>query len=162
MKNNSRSVQPPADNRKISIPPYSPSHSDLYSLVFCNFPALMRKAGNGFSSKNEPDRSEHLNFIIQSCSNLSAQIACPCCHKNMVKYFRVKGDHLVPCCSNPKCSSRCSNGLYPLSFEVLGHQDFQESDKQKQLKQLFKNLLGLPENPEPEKIYYALKKNVLA
>jgi hypothetical protein len=50
--------------------------------------------------------------------------------------------------------------LYPLSFDVFTAPAFASSiDMQKQLKQLLREALGLPENPAPDRVYVALKKN---
>lgn len=149
--------------RQITIPTYDHLYDDVYNLVFCNFSALARKAErSNFSPKNgEAARFDHIDFVLKSCANLSSKLFCPHCHKATIKSFRIKDGRLVPCCGNPRCRSGCpSDELYPLSFNVFTAPAFSSStDMQKQLKHLLREALGLPENPAPDRVYVALKKN---
>jgi len=151
-------------NPKIVVPAYSSAYDDVYSLVFCNFSALGRKAQVLTFKKHEngnAGRLEHINFILQASPHLMASAICPGCHKNTVTHFRVKDSRLVACCE--KCKGKCgSAAIYPISFETLAHPDFQSNESQKQLKQLFKSVLGLPDNPEPQTIYSILKKSCIS
>ena len=146
-----------------TIPSYGMEQDDVYSLVFVNYPALERKANTlAFSPKNgNVEKLKHVNFILQAGEKLHVDSLCPCCHKHQVKNIRIRDNRLIACCDNPHCR-KCSSGeLFPLSFNIFGHEAFQSNERQRQLKKFFAGILGLPENPPPECIYNALKRNLL-
>ncbi|MFA5184142.1 MAG: hypothetical protein WC456_01295 [Patescibacteria group bacterium] len=161
-RNGSSSSGSNSTQKKIIVPDYNPAYDDVYSLVFCNFSALERKAQvctfNRHTNGNAV-RLEHINFILQASSRSLVGNTCPCCHKHRATYFRIKDGRPVICCE--KCKSKCGVETYPLSFETFKHPDFQFPEGQKQLRQVFKSTFNLSDHPEPMMIYDILKKNYL-